>query len=131
MQGAVHLGATGAVEQFEVALDRVRNTRGFRRPRISGVGVSEPAFVGALGPDRPGCRGGEAAQQFGFFLQRLVPQIGFREFPPYAAEFANPDNGLAADRAAHRLESVAVRGRQIEQKALAGFAQRVDRVIHL
>ena len=130
VQRAVHVAAVGAVEQFEVAIDRIRDADGLGRPRIGGIGVAETA-LGALGPDRPGRGGGETAQHFGFFQQRLVAQVGFGEFPAQPAEFANPDNGLAADGAAHRLEGVAVRGGEIEQKALAGLAQRVDRVIHL
>ncbi len=129
-QRAVHLAAVGAVEQFEIAADRIRDAGGFGGAGIGGVGVAQAA-VGALGPDRPGRGGGEAAQHLGFFQQRLVPQIGFGEFPPHAAEFANPDNGLAADGAAHRLEGVAVRRGEVEQEAFAGLAQRIDRMIHL
>ena len=130
VQRALHVAAVGAVEQFEVAIDRIRDAGGFGRPRIGGIGVAETA-LGALGPDRPGRRGGETAQHFGFFQQRLVPEVGFGEFPAQSAEFANPHNGLAADGAAHGLEGVSVRGGEIEQKALAGLAQRIDRMIHL
>ena len=119
-----------ALQQFEIAVDRIRCAPGLGRPRIGRVGVAEIA-LGALGPDRPGRGGGEVAQQFGLFLQRLVAQVGFGEFPPQAAEFANPHNGLAADGAAHRLDGAAGRGREVEQKSLAGLAQRIDRVIHL
>ena len=122
LQSAVHLAAVAAVEQFEVAVDRIRDAGCLGRPRIGGVGIAEAA-IGALGPDRPGCRGGEAAQHLGFFEQRLVPEIGFSQFPAQSAEFANPHNGLAADGAAHRLEGASVRGGEIEQKALAGVAQ--------
>ena len=103
---------------------------GLGRPRIGGIGVAETA-LGALGPDRPRRRGGEAAQHLGFFQQRLVPEVHFGQFPAQSAEFANPHNGLAADGAAHGLDGVSIRGGEIEQKALAGLAQRVDRVIHL
>ena len=129
VQRTLHLAAVGAVEQLQVAIDRVRDAGGFGGPRIGGIGVGKPAG-GALGPDRPGCGGGEAAQHLGLFRQRLVAQIGFGEFAAQSAEFANPDNGLAADGAAHRLEGVAVGGGEVEQEAFAGFAQRIDRMIH-
>ena len=78
-----------------------------------------------------GAAGSETAQYLGFFQQRLVAQVDFGEFPAQSAEFANPYNGLAADGAAHGLERVSVRRREIEQKTLAGVAQRVDRMVHL
>ena len=130
VQCAVHIAAVAAVEQFEVAIDRIRDAAGFGGARIGGIGVAETA-VGALGPDRPGCGGGEAAQHFGFFRQRLVPQIGFRQFPAQPGEFANPYNGLAADGAPHGFDGMSVRGGEIEQKTFAGLAQRVDRMVHL
>ena len=130
VQRAVHIAAVGAVEQFKVAIDRIRDAGGLGRPRIGGIGVAEAA-LGALGPDRPGRRGGETAQHLGFFQQRLVPEVGFGQFPAQSAEFANPHDGLAADGAAHGLEGVSVRGGEVEQKALAGLAQRIDRMIHL
>ena len=116
------LAALVGLQQFEVAADRVGRALGLGRPGIGRVGVAQLA-VGALGPDRPGRGGGEVAQQFGFFLQRLVAQVRFGEFAAHAAEFANPDNGLAADGAAHRLDGAAGRGGEVEQKSLAGFAQ--------
>ncbi len=112
-QGAFHVVAVGAVEQFHVAIDRISDAGGVGRPCIGGIGVSEAA-LGALGPDRPGGGGGEAAQHLGFFQQRLVPQICFRQFAAQSIKFANPDNGLAADGAAHGFHGVAVRGRKIE-----------------
>ena len=129
VQRALHVAAAGAVEQFKVAIDRIRDADGLGRPRIGGIGVAETA-LGALGPDRPRRCGGETAQHLGFFQQRLVPEVGFGEFPAQPAEFANPYNGLAADGAAHGLEGVSIRGGEIEQKALAGLAQRIDRMIH-
>ena len=122
--------AAGAIEQSEVAIDRIRDAGRLGRPRIGGIGVIETA-LGALGPDRPRCAGRETAQHLGFFQQRLVPEIGFGEFPAQPAEFANPYNGLAADGAAHGFEGVSIRGGEIEQKALAGLAQRIDGMIHL
>ena len=103
VQRALHFVAVGAVEQFEVALDCIRGAGGLGRPRIGGVDVAEPA-LGALGPDRPRRGGGEAAQHFGFFQQRLVPQVRLGQFAAQSAEFADPHDGLAADGAAHRLE---------------------------
>ena len=60
-----------------------------------------------------------------------MPKDGFGQFLAQAGEFANPDDGLAADGAAHGLDGVSIRGREIEQKSLAMLAQRVDGVIHL
>ena len=51
-----------------------------------------------------------------------MPQIGFRQFAAQSVEFANPNNGLAADGAAHGFHRVAIRGRKIEQEPLAGLA---------
>ncbi len=130
VQRPAHLGALVVFEQFEVALDGVRDIGALGRPHIGGIGISQVALR-ALGPDRPGYGSGEVAQQLGFFLQRPVAQIRFGEFTAQAAEFADPDNGLTADGAAHRLDGAAVRGRQIEQKAFAGPAQCIDGVIHL
>ena len=129
-QRPAHLGALLGFEQFEIALDGVGDAGPFGGPHIGRIGVAKIAFH-ALGPDRPGGGGGEVAQQLGLFLQRLVAEVGFGQFAAQPAEFANPDNGLAADGAAHRLDRAAVRGREIEQKALAGLAQRVDRMVHL
>ena len=126
----VHLAAVAAVEQFEIAADGVRDAGGLGRPCIGGVDIAETA-IGPPGPDRPRHRGGEAAQHLGLFEQRLVPEIGFGQLLAQAAEFADPHNGLAADGAAHRLEGASVRSGEVEQKALAGLAQRVERVIHL
>ncbi len=111
-------------------MNGIGDAAGFGGSHIGGVGVAQVALR-ALGPDRPGRGGGEIAQQLGLFLQRLVAQVRFGEFPPQAAEFANPHDGLAADGAAHRLDRAAVRGREVEQKPFAGFAQRVDRMVHL
>src|SRR6202022_4211280 len=111
-------------------IDRIRDAHGLGRSRIGGIGVAETAF-GAFGPDRPGRGGYETAQHLGFFQQRLVAEVGFGEFLAQTAEFANPYNGLAADGAAHGLDGASIRGREIEQKTLAGLAQRVDRMIHL
>src|SRR5207237_2636657 len=86
---------------------------------------------GAFGPDRPGRGGSKAAQHLGFLQKRLVPEDGFGQFLAQAGEFANPDDGLAADGAAHGLDGVSIRGREIEQKSLAMLAQRVDGMIHL
>ena len=130
VQRPAHLGALVALQQFEVAVDGIGDALRLGRPHIGRIGVAQIA-LGALGPDRPGRGGGEIAQQLGFLLQRLVAQIGFGEFPAQSAEFANPHNGLAADGAAHRLDGAAVRGGEIEQKAFAGLAQRVDRMVHL
>jgi hypothetical protein len=60
-----------------------------------------------------------------------VPVDGFGQFLAQAGEFANPDDGLAADGAAHGLDGVSVRGREMEQKSLAMLAQRIDGMIHL
>ena len=60
-----------------------------------------------------------------------MPEDGFGQFLAQAGEFANPDDGLAADGAAHGLDGVSIRGREIEQKSLAMLAQRVDGMIHL
>src|SRR5436305_414623 len=58
----------------------------------------------AFGPDRPRRDGGEVAQQLSLLQQCLVAQVRFRQFTADPAEFANPDNGLAADRAPHGLQ---------------------------
>ena len=129
-QRPAQLAALVGLQQFEVAADRVGRAFGFGNADIGRVGIAKVAF-GALGPDRPGCGGGKVAQQFGFFLQRLEAQVRFGEFPTQSAEFANPHNGLPADGAAHRLDGAAGRSGEVEQKSLAGFAQRIDRVIHL
>ncbi len=130
VQGAVHFMAVAAVEQFEIAVDRIRDARGLGRPRIGGIGVAEAAFA-AFGPDRPGYRGDESAQYFGFAQQGLMPQVQFGEFPAQSAQRTNPDNGLAADGAAHGLDGMSGGCRQIEQKTLPGVAQGVDRMIDL
>ena len=130
VQHPVHLGALVVFQQFEVAVDRIGDAGALGGPHIGRVGVTQIA-LDALGPDRPGRRGGEVAQQLGLFEQRPVAQIGFGEFPAQPAEFANPHNGLAADGAAHRFDGAAVRGREIEQKTFAGLAQRIDRMVHL
>ena len=130
IQRAVHVAAAAAVEQFEVAVDRIGDVDRLGRPGIGGVGVARPPLA-RLGPDRPGRRGGETAQHLGLLQQRLVAEVGLGQFAAQAAEFANPYNGLAADGAAHGLDGVSIRGGQIEQKTLAGLAQRVDRVVHL
>ena len=130
LQGTVHLAAVAAVEQFEIAGDGVGDAGGLGCACIGGVDIAETA-IGAPGPDRPRCRGGEAAQHLGLFEQRLVPEIGLGQLLAQSAEFADPHNGLSADGAAHRLEGASVQGGEVEQKALAGLAQRVDRVIHL
>jgi len=83
-QGAVHIAAVAAVEQFKAAIDCIRNANGLGRSRIGGIGVAEAAF-GAFGPDRPGHRGCEAAQHFGFLEQRLVSAVGFSQFPAQSA----------------------------------------------
>ena len=111
-------------------MDRVRDAGALGGPNIGRVGVTQIA-LDALGPDRPGHRGGEVAQQLGLFRKRPVTEVGFGQFPAQAAEFANPHNGLPPDGAAHRLDGAAVRGREIEQKTFAGLAQRVDRMVHL
>ncbi len=120
----------GGIEQFEIAADRFVDACGFRRLCVGRVGIDQLA-LGALGPQRPWRGGGEAAQHLGLFRHRFQPQIGLGEFLLHAGERANPDDGLAADGAAHRLDGVAVRGREIEQKALPGLAQRVDCMVHL
>ncbi len=111
-------------------MDRVRDTIGFGRFRIGGVGVAEVA-LSAFGPDRPGRGGREVTQQLRFLQQGPVAKVGFRQFPAQAAEVANPHNGLAADGAAHGLDDAPVRGREIEQKTLAVLAQCIDGMIHL
>ena len=130
LQGALHFAAVAAVEQFEIAGDGVGDADGLGCPCIGGIDIAETA-VAAPGPDRPRRRGGEAAQHLGLFEQRLVPEIGLGQLLAQSAEFADPHNGLAADGAAHRLDGASVRSGEVEQKALAGVAQRVDRVIHL
>ena len=130
VQHPAHLGALVVLQQFEAAVDRIRDAGALGGPHIGRVGVTQIA-LDALGPDRPGRRGGEVAQQLGLFRKRPVAEIGFGEFPAQAAEFANPHNGLPADGAAHRFDGAAVRGGEIEQKTFAGLAQRVDRMVHL
>ena len=117
-------------QEFEVAVDRIGDAGALGGAYIGGIGIAQIAFR-APGPDRPRGRGGKVAQQLGFFLQRLVAQVGFGEFAAQSAEFANPHNGLAANGAAHRLDGAAVRGGEIEQKTLAGLAQRIDGMVHL
>ena len=111
-------------------MDRIRDAGALGSPHIGRIGVTQIA-LDALGPDRPGCRGGEVAQQFGFFDKCSVTEIGFGEFPAHSAQFANPHNGLSPDGAAHRFDGAAGRGGEIEQKAFTGLAQRVDRMVHL
>ena len=65
LQRPLHVAAVAAVEQFEVAIDRIRDAGGLGRPRIGGVGVAEAA-LGVPGPDRPGGGRGEAAQRVRF-----------------------------------------------------------------
>ena len=121
--------AVVAVQQFDVLRHRVGDAGGFGGAGIGGVGEIEGA-VGAPGPDRPGRGEGEVAQHLGLFLQRLVALGHLGEFAAQAAQFADPHDGLAADRAAHRLDAAAAGGDEMEQEAFAGFQQRVDRVVH-
>ncbi|OIQ68216.1 hypothetical protein GALL_501950 [mine drainage metagenome] len=65
-QGAVHIAAVSAVEQFEVAIDRVCDVDRVGRPGIGGVGVEEAA-IGPFGPYRPGRRRREPAKDLGLF----------------------------------------------------------------
>ena len=60
-----------------------------------------------------------------------MPEVGLGQFPAQPGKFANPHDGLAADGATHGLDGVSMRRGQIEQEALAGLAQGVDRMIHL
>jgi hypothetical protein len=60
-----------------------------------------------------------------------VPEVCLSQLPAQAAEFANPDDGLAADGAPHGLDGVSIRGGEVEQETFAGLAQRVDGVIDL
>ncbi len=59
-----------------------------------------------------------------------MPDAEFGEFHPHAGEFANPDNRLSSNRAAHRLDGTPRRRGEIEQKTFAGVAQLIDGVIH-
>ncbi len=130
VQRPAHLGALVGFEQFEIAVDGIRDAGALCRPHIGGIGIAQVA-LGAPGPDRPGCSRGEVAQQLGLLQQRPVAQVRFGQFPAQAAEFADPDDGLAADGAAHGLDRAAIRSREIEQKPFAGLPQRIDGVIHL
>ena len=125
-----HLGALVVLEQFQVAIDGIREAAALGRPDIGRIGIAQIAFR-ALGPDRPGRRGGEVAQQLALVLQRPVAKVGFGQFPAQPAKFANPHNGLAADGAAHRLDGAAVRGGKMQQETFAGFPQRIDGMVHL
>ena len=130
IQCAVHIAAVAAVEQFQVAIDRICDVDRLGRPGVGGVGI-EQAAIGTLGPYRPGRRGDEAAEHLGLFQQRLVAEVGLGQLPAHPGKFPKPHNGLSADGATHGLDGAPVRGGQIEQEALAGFAQGVDRVIDL
>ncbi len=129
IQCAVHIAAVAAVEQFEVAIDRICDVDRLGCPGVGGVGI-EQAAIAALGPYRPGRRGGETAEHLGLFQQRPVPEVGLGQFPAQPGKLPDPHNGLAADGATRGLDGVSVRSGQIEQEALAGLAQGVDRVIH-
>ncbi len=130
VQRAGQFAALVAFQQFEIALQRVRDALALGGADVGRVGVAQIAFE-ALGPDRPRGRCSEIAQQLGLLLQRLVAQVGFGELAAQAAELTDPHDGLAADRATHRLDGTAGRGREVEQERLALFAQRVDGVVHL
>ncbi len=127
---AFHLDTVAGIEQLDAALDCVGRTAGLGRLHIGGVGIAQLA-LGTLDPDREGRGVGEAAQHLGFLHHRLQAEIGLRQVPAQSGQFANPDNGLTADRAARRLDGMAVRRGEVEQKALAALAQPVDRVVHL
>ena len=106
-EGSFKDGAVAAVEQFQLAADRVGGAGGLGRARVSRIGVSQAAF-GRPGPDRPGRRVGEAAQHLGLLNQRLMLQVHFSELSPQSGQFAQSHHGLAADGAAHRLDGVTV-----------------------
>ena len=80
VQHPAHLGALVVLQQFEVAVEGVRDAGSLGRPDVGRVRVTQIA-LGALGPDRPGCGGGEVAQQFGLLKKRPVAEVGFGEFP--------------------------------------------------
>ena len=130
VERAVEAVALIAFEQFEIAIDSVCGACGFGGFCIGGIGVAQLALR-AFGPDRPRRDGGEVAQQLSLLQQCLVAQVRFRQFTANPAEFANPDNGLAADRAPHGLQRAPVGRRHIEQKTFAGLAERIDSMIHL
>ena len=121
VQRPAHLGALVVFQQFEVAVDCIRDARALGGPHIGRVGVTQIAFRTPR-PHWPGRRGGEVAQELGLLQQRPVAEIGFGEVPAQAPEFANPHNGLPPDGAAHRFDGPAVRGGEIEQKTFAGLA---------
>ncbi len=60
-----------------------------------------------------------------------MAQRHFGEIAPQSAEVADTHDGLAADGATHGFHGSAGRRDQIEQKALPGIAQRIDRMIDL
>ena len=119
-----------AVEQFEIALDRVGRAGGFGGARIGGIGEVELAVATAR-PQRPRRRGCEGPQHLGFFPQAVVAQRHLGEIAPQSAEVADPHDRLAADGAAHGFHRSPGRCEQVEQKAFACSAQRIDRMIHL
>ena len=49
--------------------------------------------------------------------------MGFGQIAPQAGEFADADDGLAADGAPDRLQRMAIGGAQRELEAVAAFAQ--------
>ncbi len=70
--------AVVAVQQFQIATDRIARISRFSRTRIGGIDEAQSA-IGMLGPDRPWRGIGEAAENLGFLGQFLVTQRDFGE----------------------------------------------------
>jgi hypothetical protein len=130
LQRARQIVTVVGIEQFHVAVDRLGNAAGVGGAGIGDVGEAQSACC-PPGPDRPWRRGGEAAQHLGFLQQFPVAEGHFGEFAAQAGEFADPDDGLTADGAAHGFDGAAGGRGQIEQEPQSGIAQRVHGMIHL
>ena len=98
-----HLGAAGAVEQLEPALDRVGLALCLHGPRIGGIDRHEAAAVVAA-PDRQRQGIDQAAERLGLARQAFVALGELRELAPHPARVAQPQHRAPADGAPFGLD---------------------------
>ena len=131
VQRAVHIAAVAAVEQFEVAVDRIRDAGGLGRPRIGGIGVAETALA-RLAQIGQGAAARQSRAAFRFLPAAPCAAGSFRRVPG-AIRSSSQIRTMAWPPMARPMASMAcpVEVVRLSRKPSPGIAQRVDGMIHL
>ena len=127
--GAGEFVARGAVEQFELARDRVGRIAGLHRAGIGRIHEDQPAALVAR-PHRRGQRVEQRLHGLDVAHELVVTGGEIDQLVLDAADVAQPQHRAAADGAAFRLDRAPRGGGQRHDEAAAVAAQGFDRMLH-